>query len=68
MEKKQFVEGTMSETVCAAASWVDHLEYIEADEVVAIICQNGHCYYQNVACDSLSAIVEDVIRCVLRHS
>ena len=67
MEKKQFVEGTMSDTVSEAVAWVNHLEYNEQMEEVAIVCNNGHKYYVNVACDSKGAIIEDVMKEVMRH-
>lgn len=65
--KKQFVEEALSATIAEACSWVNHLEFDEEAEAVAIVCQNGYKYHVNIACDSLAAIVKDVISEVLRH-
>ena len=67
MERKQFVETTLSETIATAASWIDHLEYDEANEAVIIVCNNGYAYRVNVACDSNTAVISDVIKEVSRH-
>lgn len=67
MERKQFVETLLSDTISTAVSWIDHLEYDEDRELVAIVCDNGHGYYANVACDSNRAVVQDVMKEVVRH-
>lgn len=72
MSKKQFVETLLSETVSVASGrgengWVDHLTFDEEHEVVTIHCSNGYIYNVNVAMDSHLAIIEDVMKEVLRH-
>ena len=69
MDKKQFVEGTLSDTISEACSWVDHLEYegSRSFEYVIIVCENGHTYKVNVFADSKSAIISDVIKEVSKH-
>lgn len=67
MERKQFVETLLSDTISTATPWIDHLEYDENNELVVIVCDNGHKYYANVACDSNKAVIEDVMKEVMRH-
>ena len=72
MSKKQFVETVLSEAISVASGrgengWVDHLEFDEEREIVTIVCSNGHKYYANVAMDSHLAIIEDVMKEVMRH-
>ena len=73
MSRKNFVETILSDVISIASGrgsrgWVDNLEFDEESEIVIIVCENGHTYHVNVAGDSHSAIIEDVIRVVLRHS
>ena len=72
MSKKQFVESILSETVSIASGrgekgWVDHLEFDEEREIVSIVCRNGHTYMVNCGADSHLAIIEDVMKEVMRH-
>lgn len=70
MDKKNFVEGTMSETFSNAFRWIDHLEYSKnsiGDEIVHIVCNNGYKYNVNVTMDSLGAIIMDVTKEASRH-
>ena len=68
MERKNFVETTLNDTIGTAFAWVDHIEYgTETFEHVVIVCNNGHKYRACIECDSLGAIVEDVIKECLRH-
>ena len=67
MERKQFVETLLSDTISTAVTWIDHLEYDEDRELVAIVCDNGHRYYANGACDSNRAVIQDVMKEVVRH-
>lgn len=73
MSKKQFVESILSETISVASGrgekggWVDHLEFDENTEIVTIVCRNGHTYMVNCGADSHLAIIEDVMKEVMRH-
>lgn len=79
MSKKQFVESILSATISIASGrgyigddekekgWVDHLTFDERFEEVTIHCKNGKRYYVNVAADSHLAIIEDVMKEVMRH-
>lgn len=72
ISKKQFVESMLSSTISIASGrgdkgWVDRLTFDESSEVLTIHCRNGHCYFVNVACDSHLAIVEDVMKEVMKH-
>ena len=72
ISKKQFVETMLSSTISIASGhgdkgWVDRLTFDESSEVLTIHCRNGHCYFVNVACDSHLAIVEDVMKEVMKH-
>lgn len=73
MERKVFVETTLNETISNAFSWIDRIEYVEhcekmyGNECAVIVCNNGYKYYVNIACNSLGAIVADVVNEALRH-
>lgn len=72
MSRKEFVETILSETINIASGrgergWVDHLTFDERFEEVTIHCRNGKRYYVNVAADSHLAIIEDVMKEVMRH-
>lgn len=72
ISKKQFVETMLSSTISIASGrgdkgWVDRLTFDESSEVLTIHCKNGHCYFVNAACDSHLAIVEDVMKEVMKH-
>ena len=72
MTKKQFVESVLSTTISMASGrgekgWVDRLTFNEETEVVIIHCRNGHMYLVNVAADSHLAIIEDVMKEVMKH-
>lgn len=72
MEKKQFIETILSETISIASGrgekgWVDHLIFDEQTEEVTIVCRNGHKYYVNVFADSHLAIIQDVMKEVMKH-
>lgn len=73
MERKTFVETTLNETISSAFSWIDRVEYVEQDEdfwgreCAVIVCNNGHKYHVNIECDSLGAIIEDIVKEALRH-
>lgn len=67
MSKKQFVEGILSETFAEGFGYIKGLEYNEEAEEVAIICNNDHRYYVNVACDSKAGIIADVTKEAMRH-
>ena len=73
MERKTFVETTLNETVSTAFKYIDHIEYAEHNEdyfgfeTVTIVCNNGYKYHVNIQCDSLGAIIEDVVKEALRH-
>lgn len=73
MERKQFVETLLNETVSTAFRYIDHIEYCENDtefwgrETVTIVCNNGYKYHVSIECDSLGAIIEDVVKEALRH-
>lgn len=72
MNKKQFVETILSETISIASGrgehgWVAGLSFDEENEVVTIHCKNGHYYEVNVYADSHLAIIEDVMKEVMRH-
>ena len=67
MNKKQFVEGIMSETFAEGFGYIKALEYDEQNEEVAIVCNNDHRYYVNVACDSKAGIIADVTKEAMRH-
>ena len=72
MKRKQFIETILSETISIASGrgergWVDHLEFDEQTEEVTIVCRNGHKYYVNVFADSHLAIIQDVMKEVMRH-
>ncbi|MBR2881173.1 MAG: hypothetical protein IKB96_02265 [Prevotella sp.] len=67
--KKQFVEGIFSAAISEGFGYIDHLEYYETeyDEMVAIVCNNGHKYHVCVTADSKQAIMQDVIKEASRH-
>ena len=73
MERKTFVETMLNETVSTAFEYIDHIEYCECNkdyfgfETVTIVCNNGCRYHANIECDSLGAIIEDVVKEALRH-
>lgn len=72
MTRKQFIETILSDSISVASGrgkkgWVNHLLFNEAEEVVTIVCENGHTYEVNVAADSHLAIIEDVMKEVMRH-
>lgn len=72
ISKKQFIESMLSSTISIASGrgdkgWVDRLTFDESSEVLTIHCRNGHCYFVNVAADSHLAIVEDVMKEVMKH-
>lgn len=67
MNKKEFVEGILSETFAEAFGYIKALEYNEQNEEVAIVCNNDHRYYANVACDSKAGIIADVMKVAMRH-
>ena len=72
MNKKQFVETILSETISIASGrgthgWVAGLSFDEEIEVVTIHCKNGYTYEVNVYGDSHLAIIEDVMKEVMRH-
>ena len=66
--RRLFIEGALSLAISEAAGWVDHLEYNADDETVTIVCNNGHCYCANIACDSKIAIITDVMKVINAHS
>ena len=67
--KKEFVEGTLQETICTAYPEIEYLEY-EYDEDtgqewVHVIRENWlreHCPKVNVNMDSYSGILKDVMK------
>lgn len=72
LTKKQFIESILSNTISIASGrgekgWVDRLTFDEKTEVITVHCKNGHCYFVNVACDSHLAIVEDVMKEIMKH-
>lgn len=73
MNKKQFVETVLSETISIASGrgkengWVSHLLFDEQTQMVTIVCRNGYTYEVNVYADSHLAIIEDVMKEVMRH-
>lgn len=72
MNKKQFVESLLSETISIASGrgeygWVAGLSFNEETEVVTIHCRNGHFYKVSVFADSHLAIIEDVMKEVMKH-
>lgn len=71
MTRKQFVENDLNDLAVLAAdlntnngSNLSHLEYDESWEVVTVFCKNGYKYHVNVAHDSYSAIVWEVMQLV----
>lgn len=73
MKRNVFVETTLNEVISTAFSWIDHVEYVEncekmyGNECAIIVCNNGTRYYVNIECDSLGAIIADVVNEALRH-
>lgn len=72
MDKKQFIETILSDTISIASGrgekgWVDHLTFNEYIQEVTIVCRNGHTYKVNVFADSHLAIIEDVMKEVMKH-
>ena len=73
MERKQFIETILNETVSTAFKYIDHIEYCERNEdyfgfeTVTIVCNNGYKYHVNIEMNSLGAIIEDVVKEALRH-
>lgn len=62
MTKKQFMEGTLAETLRSAKLEVERLELSEGGNEVRIIFENGYRRLVNIEADSFGAIVLDVTR------
>lgn len=66
MDKKTFTETLLNDAIVAAARYVMAVEWIN-DEQVDVVCNNGHRYPVNIACDSSLDIMLDVLSEVMRH-
>lgn len=66
MDRKTFTNTLLNDAIVAAADYVMAVEWIN-DEQVDIVCNNGHRYHVNIACDSNRGIMADVLAEVRRH-
>lgn len=65
MEKKQFVEGPLTNVLKNARLGVERLELLEDGDAVRIIFDNGYAKKIDISADSYGSIIMDVTRAAL---